>query len=85
VEAYPLIWVAGLGLILILGGVWVYDAWKKGNLGITLQKVTRGISDLPPEQKAAAKASIAATTKDRPALKKVVDAQITAAKLKEGV
>lgn len=85
VEYYPQIWLAGLGLLLILGGVWVYDAWKKGNLGVTLQKVTRGISEAPDEAKAAVKASIAETTESDPKLKKVVDGTIAAAKLKEGV
>lgn len=85
VEKYPLIWVAGAVVFLILGGVWVYDARKSGRLSLALNKVVRGVSGSEESVRGKVKDSIAQAVGSDSRVKKVVEAEVSKAKAREGV
>lgn len=85
VETYPLAWLAGGVVILILGAVWVYDARKSGRLSLALNKVVRGVSGSEEGVRGKVKDSIAQAVGSDSRVKKVVEAEVSKAKQREGV
>jgi hypothetical protein len=84
IEQFPEIWLVAIGGLLILGGVWIYDAWKHRRLGTALTTVVAGISDLTPELRGDVKDSIGEQIKTDKQ-KAVVESEIAKAKIKGNI